>query len=32
MKKKNKIKTLLFDTGMERTGKMELLPFNREIA
>lgn len=32
MKKKNKTKKLLFDTGMERTGKVDLLPFNRKIA
>lgn len=32
IKKKNKMKNLLFDTGMERTGKVELLSFNREIA
>jgi len=26
------MKMIPFDTGMERTGKMELLSFNREVA
>lgn len=30
--KKNKMKIILCDIGMEKPGKVVLLPFNREVA